>query len=291
MGMDRTTTDTDMIGTVVITNSDDMQFLERLIPQALKFSDRVSVAVGTRRWDGQLEDMDRIRAFVAAWSAPPQIVFTMYDPIDEAAACQHAALVKDVRMLPEAYARHVALMAMPGHECLDYVLYLDSDEIVEGPSFAQWLNTGVHTQYDVLKLACHWYWRLPTLRAHDYLEDSIVLIRRGLVTPQLVFSDLARTAFYDAPSTPRKVRMVVGPDGLPFVHHFSWCRTHRQMLQKVATWGHRDVAYIALVDEEFSRPFNGTDFLRGLRYDVVPNAFDIVMIDTTFRSVPILCGM
>jgi hypothetical protein len=51
-------------------------------------------------------------------------------------------------------------------------------------------------------------------------------------------------------------------------------RTKAQMLAKVRAWGHRhDRDWPALVEAEFSGPFAGTDFVKGLKFDAVPNSF------------------
>jgi hypothetical protein len=42
------------------------------------------------------------------------------------------------------------------------------------------------------------------------------------------------------------------------------------MLKKVSGWGHKgDKDWAALVKEEFSRPFNGTDFVHGYQWDTI----------------------
>ena len=48
------------------------------------------------------------------------------------------------------------------------------------------------------------------------------------------------------------------------------------MLKKVLNWGHKnDKNWSDLIEEEFSRPFNGTDFVHGYNYNIVENKFNI----------------
>ena len=69
---------------------------------------------------------------------------------------------------------------------------------------------------------------------------------------------------------------LIGYENKPVIHHFSWVRTKDEMLQKVNSWGHRfDRDWGKLVEEEFTRPFNGTDFVHGYNYDVVKNEFNL----------------
>ena len=65
-------------------------------------------------------------------------------------------------------------------------------------------------------------------------------------------------------------------DNEPLIHHYSWVRTKEEMLKKVLNWGHKnDKNWSDLIEEEFSRPFNGTDFVHGYNYNIVENKFNI----------------
>ena len=59
----------------------------------------------------------------------------------------------------------------------------------------------------------------------------------------------------------------------PFIHHYSWVRTKEEMLKKVLNWGHKDDSFdwISKIEEEFSRDFNGTDFIHRYNYNIVNN--------------------
>jgi len=61
------------------------------------------------------------------------------------------------------------------------------------------------------------------------------------------------------------------------IHHYSWVRTKEEMLKKVSNWGHaRDKGdWKELVEMEYSRPFNGQDFLHNYQYIIVDNKFNI----------------
>jgi hypothetical protein len=63
----------------------------------------------------------------------------------------------------------------------------------------------------------------------------------------------------------------------PFVHHYSWVRTEEEMMNKVSNWAHAKDRpnWRDLVKEEFSRNFNGTDFVHGYSYKLVENIFGI----------------
>jgi hypothetical protein len=121
---------------------------------------------------------------------------------------------------------------------------------------------------DAYTLANYWYFREPTYRATT-LEDSVVLVRRFLVGEIDLKAKRERGQFVGA-TTPRRVTWC----GQPMVHHYSWVRTKAEMLRKVRSWGHRDKKdWVTLVEEEFSRPFNGRCFVHDYRFDVVEDLF------------------
>lgn len=264
------------IGTIIISCVDDFQFLEKLIPETLIFSSYISISIGDKRWNGEPEDHNKINNFIERFKSE-RVLFEIYDPI----VARDFHLAKNMRkkeMIPEAYARYIALNNIPNNYELDYILYLDSDEVIEGVKFKYWLDSNEYKNYEVMKLACYWYWRLPTLRARDYIEDSIVFIKRKHCHSFIIFDDLARTFFYIAING-NKNRMIKGLDGNPMIHHYSWVRTQEQMLKKVKSWGHKndfgDIEY--KVNHEFSHGFNGTDFLKNLQYEQVDNIFNIII--------------
>jgi hypothetical protein len=264
------------IATIIIACSDEFHFLDKLLPQVTMFSAYTSVAIGSSRWNGDEENMGKIYAFLNKHKYNSNTKFTLYDPLNEACECEYAHYIKKKEMIPEAYARYIALQNIPPNVEYDYILFLDSDELVEGNKMLNWFNTNTYKQYDVMKLSCYWYWREPIYRANNYEEDSIVMMKKEYATPNIIFHDYARTFFYIA-IPGNKTRNVKGVNNEIMIHHYSWCRNKQQMLNKVNAWGHKNdfQNLVELVNEEFSHPFNGTDFLRGYQYDVVDNIFQL----------------
>jgi hypothetical protein len=59
-------------------------------------------------------------------------------------------------------------------------------------------------------------------------------------------------------------------NGEPIMHHFSWVRTKEEMLRKVKSWGHtNDRDWNPMIEEEFSREFNGKDFVHNYSYKIL----------------------
>jgi hypothetical protein len=153
----------------------------------------------------------------------------------------------------------------------EYILYIDIDEIIDPEKFKIWIDTNEYKKYDALRLSTYWYWREPIYRARQ-LEDNAVMIKTS-IAKQLQFTPGGRDIYFN--STSNNIRNVNNND--PIVHHYSWVRTKEEMLNKVSNWGHAGdrVDWEALVEEEYSRPFNGKDFLHNYQYQIVDNKFNI----------------
>jgi hypothetical protein len=154
----------------------------------------------------------------------------------------------------------------------DWILFLDSDEIIDFDSFGSILKK-IDDSLVSLKLGCYWYFREPIYRATT-LEDSTVLVKKDWVN---INPDIKpdREQMHEFLPTKNKIRMVLN-NGIPPIHHFSWVRTKEQMLKKVNSWGHNiDKDWKSLVEEEFSRPFNGTCFVNDYKFETVDNIFNL----------------
>ena len=99
-------------------------------------------------------------------------------------------------------------------------------------------------------------------------EDSPVLVRKSIVHIDPNNLQIEREQLHEALNVPKQ-RMIL-QDGKPLVHHYSWVRTKEQMLQKVKAWGHNtDKDWVSLIEEEFSRPFNGTCFVNNYEFEII----------------------
>jgi hypothetical protein len=154
----------------------------------------------------------------------------------------------------------------------DYILFLDADEIVDGKRMKEFLDAFPLARFNIIKLANYYYFRESRFRAKS-LEDSVILVRKNLLSHELVVDYQDRNKAWEMLPEPKQ-RMVIGKDGLPMIHHFSWVRTKEEMLRKVQSWGHAgERNWISLVEDEFSRPFSGKDFIHDYEYEEVSPPF------------------
>ena len=158
---------------------------------------------------------------------------------------------------------------------LSYVLFLDADEIIEGATLYNQYPIG----FSMFSLDCYWYFREPIYRAVQQEQAGVAYSFAILKKyPQILQSSQERWAFRDMRDTVTNVyeHFRNRETNLPLCHHFSWARTKNQMIQKVKSWAHStDRDWIPAIEQEFTHPFNGQDFIHNYQYVQVPNIFNI----------------
>ncbi len=261
------------IGCVILSNTDDLRFLKPGLKQISNIFNSIVVAMGSKLWNGGDENTEKMKIFMDETKEQyNNIQFIVYNIPDD----KNHSMLRYVsnEMYWEGHARYISLTE--SIKSCEYVVFLDSDEIIDGEKFKAWLDTGIYKKYDALKLQNYWYWREPIYRAKNYFEDSVVMIKNGTYDPRYLFSNMGRHGIFAACTGSRR-RDVTSNEDDPMIHHYSWVRSHYEMIRKVQSWGHRNdrMDWLAMVDEEFSRGFNGTDFLKHLEYDIVDNRFGI----------------
>jgi hypothetical protein len=247
------------ISAIVNYCSNDERFIRKSLDNLLTVTDDIVVPISDHFFDGAPEDLDSISNLVSDY---PNVNFKLYNWIDS----------KFPRYWHN-FSRYLGTQFAKN----DWILYLDSDEIIDSKLFKEFLNSELFSSSKIeilsYKLACYWYFREPIYQA-DKWEDSPVFVKKDLIKINLYDASLEREQMHEILNVP-KTRMVT-VDGLPLVHHYSWVRSKEEMIKKVKTWGHsKDKNWVNLVEEEFSRPFNGTDFIHGYKYKIVDNKFNL----------------
>jgi hypothetical protein len=253
------------LGAVIPISSIEAAFVEDTIREALRVASPVVVVYSDHLSDGTREDLgyvERLRATLGA---------------------ERGVLWVPVAWFPGPSSRFwIRYLRWAGFPFLttDFVLWLDADEVLDAPRFAEWWRSRAGlpaTGRDALKLANYVYFR-ETRYQSEQLEDSVVVTRRAALLRAggvaRFFSDdfREREMFFDGLGG---ARMVAASDGVPMVHHFSWVRSKALMLQKVKAWGHTSDAenrrdWVQLVEEEWRGPFKGVDFVNGHTYRTLP---------------------
>jgi len=74
---------------------------------------------------------------------------------------------------------------------IEYVLFLDVDEIVNGYQFSEWMKTEAYRRYDSIKFENYWYFREATFQATT-TEQSVIMVKANKIHPKRIFSKQER---------------------------------------------------------------------------------------------------
>lgn len=220
-----------MLGIVINYCSNERRFIEACIEECTKVTEHIIISYGSHLYDGTPEVFD-----TTLITRYPHVRFIKYE-VD--ITLPNSKLEGVVRR-PTAYwcnlARWQGIQAMPLH--VDWIMFLDADEIPDGERLKQWMNTTTLNSKSLYKLANYWYFKEVVNQAEVW-EDSILLMPRWSLTRSSVFHDDERDGIIKVTGLPQN-RMVVGTDGLPMIHHYSWVRSKEGLIKKLTTWAHRD---------------------------------------------------
>lgn len=248
---------TNAVAIVINYCSNDVPFLRPLLKEACLVTKHVYVAVSDHFFDGKKEDVKAVKNAAASF---PGVQFILFPFIPNLFKGKQATCVW------HGVNRLVGFHFTPKQ--VSHILFIDVDEVIDSKRFLDWLTTKEFMQYDFCKLYCYWYFRSASFRALNW-ETSPVLVKKSCLSRSLLMHKEERTGMYNEGKGVKK-EGVLGWDQKPMIHHYSWVRSKQQMLKKVSSWGHKkDRDWQALVEEEFSRPFSGKDFVHGYSFETV----------------------
>jgi hypothetical protein len=243
------------IATIINYCTSDYRFIKTCIDSVLPFSNQVIIPIADHTFDGQPENNELVNKSV---SENPSANFYYYEwiPGNSPRYWHNMSRLVGINQL---------------NEDTEWVLFLDSDEIVETELFSKFIKTEL--TMDSYKIANYWYFREPIYRAKA-IEDSAVLVRKELINIDPYNPYIEREQLCNNNNQRNTLQ-----DNLPMIHHYSWVRTKEQMLKKVKNWGHAGDRndWVDKVEEEFSREFNGTDFVphHHYEYEIVENKYKL----------------
>lgn len=264
------------IAVVISTSSSELRFFRAQVRECQRFAAQIIVAFGTHRYDGVTEEP--FTPFVELAKEHPDVSFVSY------VVSPPGAFHNPLKRKPAAFWHNVARIAGVGalKEGIDWVVFLDGDEIPDGRAFQTWAeHTLVPKEHEEhahgFAFSNYWYFKEPENRATT-TEISVVMVPRSLFsskegTVRILMHDFERYGFPDF--VPLHVN-VVSLDGSPMFHHFSWVRSKEDILRKVRDWGHKsDRPWQDIIHEKWDQPFDGTDFVHGYQYTRVENIFEV----------------
>lgn len=261
------------IGVAINYCTNDYKFIRPSVKQVGKFAQKIIVTYTDHFYTGEPEDITLIKRTIRENPEAKfvQIKYRLIKPPFSESLCCLIPRSTNLRPLygPHYWAcmaRWVGYRHLPKN--IDYLLFLDVDEIIDGQRFKQWLDAGEYQLLEAMIFACYFYFRNPRHRAKTW-EECGLLIKNARFNKKDFLSHYDRRNLFRKAHWPKKSG-VLGLDARPMFHHYAWARNKKEMLKKVETWGHsQERNWKELVLREFSHPFNDTDFLRHYQYRIV----------------------
>lgn len=247
-----------MIDVVLQYSTLDYRFLKVNLEQLSKFADTIIIPVCSRLFNGEPENKE--------------LLAKSYEIISNYSKCSVYEFEWEGPKENPAYYHNLSRAIGTSVSTAEWILFLDADEIVED-SFQEWFET-VKDTTNSYWLTCYWYFREPIYQATRQ-ESAGLLIRRSQCTWNLEVR-AERQQLIGMNTVNGDIYKILSKEGHPLVHHFSWVRSKEEMLKKVQNWGHKhDKSWTDLVEQEFSKEFDGTDFIHNYNYVTVDNKFNL----------------
>ena len=255
-----------MIASIISFCTNDLRFLKACVEGIKNYSSQILISVSDHFFNGELENLALLEKIYREFPECTFIEFA-FDPNELYGACALSRENPDwvhhwhnsARFIPYYFVR----------EEIDALFFLDSDEVIQSNSFEAWLKKGIDCS--AMRFSSYYYFREARFRAKSWPDFPLLVRKKELHPDWLLDPDERIGLFFKMPG--EKKSSVLGLDRKPMVHHYSWVRTREEMLRKVACWGHHwERDWKSLIEEEFSRPFNGCDFVRKYSYEeIVPD--------------------
>lgn len=261
-----------MIAAIINFCTTDSRFIKACVEQTHLFADQIIVPVCNRFFDGSPEDTDLLDQI---YRSIPDCQFIEYPFIAP-------RLPRKPLYFWHNFSRYIGYTKLD--PAVERVFFIDADEIPDGKRVAQWLAKKEYKKYNALKLLNYWYFREPIYQALSQ-QASILMVKPSAINQEALLNGMEREGIFDAAEKPKQSD-VVGLDGQPLFHHYSWVRTKDEMIKKTSTFNHRrQKNWNELIEKEFSSPFSGTDFVHGFKYKTVEPSFGLSLAPPEFEPI------
>lgn len=222
------------VATIISYCTNDFRFISKCIEEAKIFSDQILVVVCDHFFDGTPENRFLLE-HTFAMHPDCQFLHVSY-LTDKLYSPYHQIPPNDPSwpMFWAATTRYIGFHYVD--KKIDHVLFLDSDEIIDGKMFLSWLEKGDYLCYEAMRFAAYLYALKPNFRAKKVVNLPL-FVKKEAFSPLLLMNELERIGAFYSHMGPKKEEVVL--DQKPFVHHYSWVRTKKECLCKTRTWSHR----------------------------------------------------
>jgi hypothetical protein len=259
-----------MIATVIHYCTNEYRFLKKVVEEASYFSQKIVIVTCDHFFNGESEQQDLLHQ---TYQEFPNVLFfefayypnRLYNPY----LTSFASDDPEWGSLWHATSRYIATLFMP--EEIEYALFLDSDEVIDGKRFSAWLESETYRSYSAFRLGCYLYAHHASLRATK-LFTSALWVQMKKVDPSLIINIRDRCGWFTALPDPKK--KLLDSQGEPFIHHYSWVRSKEECQHKAKTWGHRlDKEWLPLIDQMFLKPSSSDLLNLGIEFEEVTSVY------------------
>lgn len=259
------------ISTIINFCSNDWRFIDKCLKEVKHFSDEVLVVTCDHFFDGMEENRSLLNSIYNKYTDVSFVEYSyspdqLYTPFIESNKGDD-----NWQMYWYGTSRYLGYLYSTADS--SYLLFLDVDEIVDGKRFLHWLDSEEYKQYDAMRLLSYFYFRKPFLQATLWPPNAF-LVKRDAINPHFLINDWDRKGAYSRIQG-NKNEGILGIDNKPLVHHYSWVKTKEECHKKAKTSGHWwEKDWKSLIEKEFSKEFQGTDFAFSYDYETAPLFFD-----------------
>lgn len=240
------------IASVIHYCTNEYRFIKKLVEEVKKFSSLIVIPVCDHFFNGEKENralLDRTYQdfpecrFIEFAFHPRRLYnrfltgFTPKDP--------------EWGLLWHSTSRYLAAFFMPPE--IEYILFIDGDEVIDGDRFSKWLDQNTYRSFSALRFLCYIYACRSSFRTSKVFPSALMVRQKMLDLSQMIQPDDRHGIFASFP--PAKMNALADDHGDPFIHHYSWVRTQEECIRKSETWGHRlDWDWRTIIDDLFENP-------------------------------------
>lgn len=166
------------VATIINYCTNDYKFISHCINEAKIFSDQVIVPVCDHFLDGTPENRELLEKTYN--ENKYKVKFQEYE---------YGHKIADLKLCAiHGYARLIGFHLV--NKDVDYILFIDADEILEGVRFKQFLNMVNFEKYNAMLFSNYYYFRDVKFRAKN-IEDSIPIVKKSTLSSDLIMQTLS----------------------------------------------------------------------------------------------------
>lgn len=255
------------IATVISYCTHDYKWLKPCVEKAKQFSEQVIIPVSDHFFNGAIENRELLDKSYEEVKEVDWLEFE-YDPsIYEGMGLQRlndpftpTKFMMDIGPREIWFWNQIA--RLHGFNAInndiEYVLFLDVDEIVETEKFIPWLDEFPYGNFSAIRFETYFYFRDAKYRAVQTEDwNGITLVKKDKLNDEIFFKHSSERLNFVNFTEGNKLAKTGDKTGTPMIHHYSWVRTKEEMLRKVKSWSHHeDRNWSELVEKEFERDFD-----------------------------------